>query len=145
LARQPKASPGRYAGCSGRASAGRRLPGLDGGQGPGGPALDLLVGAERGQLVERVPAGAGLAGVLGAERGFAVRGNGEVDEVDVLVARTDILELNAGGTHELAGIVDRQGALADQQGADAGLLGDLAQRRVLRQLGGLDVGARRPP
>jgi len=70
---------------------------------------------------------------------------GEVDQVYVLVAGPDILELYPGGPVELDGILYILTLLSHELDLDTRLLHNLAHGGLIRQLIPFDVPARREP
>src|SRR5690606_6859861 len=99
-----------------------------------------------GQLIGGDPPEAVMEGI--AFRVPVALRHGEVDEVDVLVVVRDELELDTGRHHQLnglIGVVGGQALLTDEPDRETGLLRNLPDRGLIRQLVRLDVPAGREP
>lgn len=107
---------------------------------PGGDLVREAQGRGRGAGVPaQAVLAAGELAAVGLDRPC------EVDEVHVLVAGGDVLELHAPRPDELARAGGVHGAVADELDRHAGLLEHLAHGGLVGQLSGLDVAAGRQP
>jgi hypothetical protein len=68
-----------------------------------------------------------------------------VDEIDVLVIRTDVFELNPLRGEELPGVLDRECTLADEGDGNPRLLHHLSNGSVIGKFSRLDVTSRGQP
>jgi hypothetical protein len=110
---------------------------------PLAPTHDLGVDIHCVPVFGTVPANSVAFVIRGDLRGTAR--SGEVDQIYMLVPRSDVLKLHPCGPAELNRILDVLAPLPHQFGLHAGLLEDLAHRSVVGEFVSFDMPAWRDP
>src|SRR5215213_384256 len=119
------------------------LLGIKNSHGPFAPAADLCVDVHRAPILGTVPSDP-ISAVIVMDLGGANR-LGEVDQVYVLVAGPDVLELHPCGPVELDGVLYILALLPHELDLDTRLLHNLAHSRLVGKFIWLYMTTRRKP